>query len=287
MITKSANVCAFLAMREAWQQDIEHGNIDKAIQKMQMAYLFRRNNFNNDDWRVLDTERIGIYRGHFRNMLSRKEPDTVNTNLDMLTWAIIYDEIHDAMCITSPKDEKIRKRILDTLDDIKYNKFTKQDWEKLIDKMGQTFIKEEMTNEMNKLFPKKKRTKTDKLWYKCHKKLLEKISKYIVSGATVKCSDLMAAIDAGIDIDILKYMIKHCDNIYYRDENGQNVLHHCAIHYMSIDLLRELLLYGAHSSDLDKNLKEPRDCLAKELWGEDYGSAKGMLRPSWTYFYCE
>lgn len=156
MITKSANVCAFLAMREAWQQDIEHGNIEKAIQKMQMAYLFRRNNFNNDDWHILNAEGIGIYHAQFRNMLSRKELDTVNTSLDMLTWAIIYDEINDAMCITSPKDEKIRKRILDVLDDIEHNKFTKQDWERLINKMGQSFVREGMIQEMNKLFPKKR-----------------------------------------------------------------------------------------------------------------------------------
>ena len=287
MITKSANVCAFLAMREAWQQDIEHGNIEKAIQKMQMAYLFRRNNFNNDDWHILNAEGIGIYHAQFRSMLSRKELDTVNTSLDILTWAIIYDEIQDALVKTNTKDEKIRKHIIDTLDDIKYNKFTKQDWENLINSIGQSFIREEMVNEMNKLFPKKKRTKTDKLWYKCHKTLLEKISKYIVTGATVKCADLMAAIDAGIDFDILKYMIKHCDNIHWRDKNRQNVLHHCAEHYMNVNLLQELLLYGASSSDLDKKLREPRDCLDQELWGDDYGSAKGLLRPGWTYFYCE
>lgn len=288
MITKSANVCAFLAMRNAWQQDIEHGNIEKAIQKIQMAYLFRRNNFNNDDWHVLEKERIDIYREQFRNMLSRKEIDTINTNLDVLTWSIIYDEIHDAFyCATDIQDEKIRSRIWDTLTDIKYNKFTKQDWERIIDKTGQSFVKEDMINEMNKLFPNKKKTKTDKLWYKYHKKLLEKTAKYIVSGTTIKCSDLIAAIDAGIDIDILKYMIKHCDNIHYRDKNGQNVLHHCVNHYINIDLLRELLLYGACCSDLDKKLQEPRDYLDKELWGDDYGNAKYMLRPGWTYFYCE
>ena len=99
--------------------------------------------------------------------------------------------------------------------------------------------------------------------------------------------DLIAAIDAGVDINILKYLISKCDNINGCDENGQTALHHCVQNYVSLDLLNELFIAGINSAALDNKGLDARDYLDKDIWGDDYGTARMMLRPYWTYFYDE
>ena len=99
--------------------------------------------------------------------------------------------------------------------------------------------------------------------------------------------DLIAAIDAGVDINILKYLISKCDNINGCDENGQTALHHCVLNYVSLDLLNELFIAGINSETTDIHMHDARDYLNKDVWGEDYVTALLMLRPCWTYFYDE
>ena len=106
-------------------------------------------------------------------------------------------------------------------------------------------------------------------------------------GGAVAYMDLIAAIDAGVDINILKHLISKCDNINGCDENGQTALHHCVQNYVSLDLLNELFIAGINSAALDNKGLDARDYLDKDIWGDDYGTARMMLRPCWAYFYDE
>ena len=127
----------------------------------------------------------------------------------------------------------------------------------------------------------------DKQWRDRHKRILANVAKYIKTGELVSGPDLLAAIDAGIDENIMKYLIHNCNDINYHDKNGQTALHHCVLHYVSLEMLKELLMYGVNSATTDKNCMDARDYLNSEIWGGDYSKASQLLRPLWTYFYDE
>ncbi len=126
-----------------------------------------------------------------------------------------------------------------------------------------------------------------KQWRIANQVTLQRIGQCVADGGPVAYMDLIAAIDAGVDINILKYLISKCDNINGGDENGQTALHHCVQNYVSLDLVNELFIAGINSAICDIHGKDARDYLDEDFWGDDYGTARMMLRPSWTYFYDE
>jgi len=268
MTQMSENVRAFLSMRDAWTKEVGKNQFSKAVRMINAAYLFRRNNFNYDDWQQLVANtKSWLYKKQLAAITGRTKAKIMNTSLDVLSWFIVHEELSEAGRKTECDWPKLATR----LSNIRKDMFSKADWENVI-KTGDAFIRDSLTQEMRAVFPTEQ-TVIDKQWREYHKKILAKVAKYVRTGEPVSGPDLIAAIDAGVDKNILKYLIHNCDNIKYRDKNGQTVLHHCVMYDIDLEVLNELLLYGADSATQDNNLKDARDYLDKDLWGEDYGSA--------------
>ena len=165
-------------------------------------------------------------------------------------------------------------------------KLSKVDWEYLIRNHTTPYIREILIKNMHEHI-KPIQDKYEQQWRTANKDTLQRIGQCVANGGPVAYMDLIAAIDAGVDINILKYLISKCDNINGIDENGQTALHHCVLNYVSLDLLNELFIAGINSETTDIHMHDARDYLNKDVWGEDYVTALLMLRPCWTYFYDE
>ena len=165
-------------------------------------------------------------------------------------------------------------------------KLSKVDWEYLIRNRADALVREILIENMHEHI-KPVQDKHEQQWRMANRAILQRIGQCVVNGGPVAYMDLIAAIDAGVDINILKYLISKCDNINGVDENRQTALHHCAQNYVSLDLVNELLIADANSAAQDWHGKEARDYLDKDIWGDDYGTARMMLRPCWTYYYDE
>ena len=165
-------------------------------------------------------------------------------------------------------------------------KLSKVDWEYLIRNHTTPYIREILIKNMHEHI-KPIQDKYEQQWRTANKDTLQRIGQYVANGGPVAYMDLIAAIDAGVDINILKYLISKCDNINGCDKNGQTALHHCVLNYVSLDLLNELFIAGINSETTDIHMQDARDYLNKDVWGEDYVTALLMLRPCWTYFYDE
>lgn len=165
-------------------------------------------------------------------------------------------------------------------------KLSKVDWEYLIRNRADALAHEILIKNMHEHL-KPAQDKYEQQWRTANQATLQCVGQCVADGGPVAYMDLIAAIDAGMDINILKYLISKCDNINGCDENGQMALHHCAQNYVSLDLVNELLIADANSAAQDWHGKEARDYLDKDIWGDDYGTARMMLRPRWTYFYDE
>lgn len=165
-------------------------------------------------------------------------------------------------------------------------KLSKVDWEYLIRNKAGALVREILIKDMHKHI-KPVQDKHEQQWRIANQATLQRIGKCVADGGAVAYMDLIGAIDVGVDINILKYLISKCDNINGVDENGQTALHHCVQNYVSLDLLNELFIADANSAAQDRYGKEARDYLDKDVWGEDHVTARMMLRPCWTYFYDE
>ena len=165
-------------------------------------------------------------------------------------------------------------------------KLSKVDWEYLIRNHADALVRGILIKNMHEHI-KPAQDKHEQQWRMANKDTLQRIGQCIADGGPVAYMDLIAAIDAGVDINILKYLISKCDNINGVDENGQTALHHCAQNYVCLDLVNELFIAGINGAICDIHGKEARDYLDKDIWGDDYGTARMMLRPYWTYFYDE
>lgn len=165
-------------------------------------------------------------------------------------------------------------------------KLSKVDWEYLIRNSADALAREILIKNMHEQI-KPAQDKYEQQWRIANQVTLQRIGQCVANGGPVAYMDLIAAIDAGVDINILKYLISKCDNINGGDENGQTALHHCAQNYASLDLVNELFIAGTNSAICDIRGKDARDYLDKDIWGDDYGTARMMLRPYWTYFYDE
>lgn len=285
MTQMSENVRAFLAMRDAWTKEVGKNQFSKAVRTINAAYLFRRNNFNYGDWQqLLEVTKSPLYEQQFKGITGRTKAKILNTSLDVLSWFIVHEEL--SIAGSNPECECDGQKLTKRLSNIRKDMFDKADWKKLINTGGNSFTRDFLIKEMYSVFPME-HIAIDKQWRDQHKKILAKVAKYVRTGEPVSGLDLLTAIDAGIDVNILKYLIHNCEDIHYRDKNGQNALHHCVLHNVDLDLLNELLLYGVDSAAQDKNLMDARDYLDPEIWGEDCGQASMMLRPVWTYFYDE
>lgn len=163
---------------------------------------------------------------------------------------------------------------------------SKVDWKYLIRNMADALAREILIKNMHEHI-KPAHNKHEQLWRVANQVTLQRIGQCVADGGAVAYMDLIAAIDAGADINILKYLISKCDNINGSDENGQTALHHCVQNYVSLDLVNELFIAGINSAALDNKGLDARDYLDKDIWGDDYGTARMMLRPTWTYFYDE
>ena len=165
-------------------------------------------------------------------------------------------------------------------------KLSKVDWEYLIRNKAGALVREILIKDMRKHI-KPAHDKHEQQWRMANQATLQRIGQYVADGGTVAYMDLIAAIDAGVDINILKYLISKCDNINGCDENGQTALHHCVLNYVSLDLVNELFIAGINGAICDIHGMDACDYLDKDIWGDDYGTARMMLRPYWTYFYDE
>ena len=165
-------------------------------------------------------------------------------------------------------------------------KLSKVDWEYLIRNHSDALLRDVLIQNMHKHI-KPAHDEYERQWRGANKPALRQIAKYIADGTPVSGVDIIMAIDAGADRNIIKYMISKCYDINACDENGQTVLHHSVQNYIDLDLLNELLVAGANSAALDNKGLDARDYLDKDIWGNDYGTARMMLRPCWTYFYDE
>ena len=165
-------------------------------------------------------------------------------------------------------------------------KLSKVDWEYLIRNMADALAREILIKNIHEHI-KPAHNKHEQQWRVANQVTLQRIGQCVADGGAVAYMDLIAAIDAGADINILKYLISKCDNINGCDENGQTALHHCAQNYVSLDLVNELFIAGINSAICDIHGKDARDYLDEDIWGDDYGTARMMLRPCWTYFYDE
>lgn len=165
-------------------------------------------------------------------------------------------------------------------------KLTKVDWEYLIRNMTDALVRDILIENMHKHI-KPAQDKYEQQWRTANHATLQCIGQCVADGGAVSYMNLIAAIDAGVDINILKYLISKCDNINGCDTNGQTALHHCVLNYVSLDLLNELFVTGIDSAICDRHGYDARDYLDKDIWGDDYGTARQMLRPCWTYFYEE
>lgn len=165
-------------------------------------------------------------------------------------------------------------------------KLSKADWEYLIRNHADALVREILIKDMHNHI-KPVQDKHEQQWRIANQDTLQRIGQCVADGGAVAYMDLIAAIDAGVDINILKYLISKCDSINGCDENGQTALHHCVQNYVSLDLLNELFIAGINSAALDNKGLDARDYLDKDIWGDDYGTARMMLRPCWAYFYDE
>ncbi len=165
-------------------------------------------------------------------------------------------------------------------------KLSKVDWEYLIRNTADALIREVLIKNMQE-YIKTTHDEYEHQWYTANQSALQLIGHYIASNEPVSGIDLIIAIDAGVDTNIIKYLISKCYDINACDKNGQTVLHHCAQYYVDLDLLNELLIAGANSAVLDHYGKDACDYLNKSIWRDDYGKAHMMLRSCWTYFYDE
>ena len=165
-------------------------------------------------------------------------------------------------------------------------KLSKVDWEYLIRNMADALAREILIKNMHEHI-KPVQDKYEQQWRTANQAILQRIGQCIGDGGPVAYMNLIAAIDAGVDINILKYLISKCDNINGCDENGQTALHHCVQNYVSLDLVNELFIAGINGAICDIHGMDARDYLDKDIWGDDYGTARMMLRPCWTYFYDE
>ena len=165
-------------------------------------------------------------------------------------------------------------------------KLSKVDWEYLIRNRADALGREILIKNMHE-HTKPMQDKHEQQWRMANQATLQRIGQCVGDGGAVAYMDLIAAIDAGVDINILKYLISKCDNINGCDENGQTALHHCVQNYVSLDLVNELFIAGINGAICDIHGMDARDYLDKDIWGDDYGTARMMLRPCWTYFYDE
>lgn len=283
MTQMSENVRAFLSMRDDWTKEVGKNQFSKAVRIINSAYLFKRNNFDYNDWQQLVAiTKSPLYKQQLEDITSRTKAKILNTSMDVLSWFIIHEELGIAASKTECDSQKFLKR----MSDIRKDMFSRADWEKLIKDTKDAFSRDFLIKEMNSIFPIE-HIVIDKQWRDYHKRILAKVAKYVRTGEPVSGPDLLAAIDAGIDENIMKYLIHNCNDINYHDKNGETALHHCVVHYASLEVLNELLMYGANSAAQNKNGNEARDCLNSEIWGEDCGTAARILRPLWTYFYDE
>ena len=165
-------------------------------------------------------------------------------------------------------------------------KLSKVDWEYLIRNKAGALVREILIKDMHKHI-KPVHDKHEQQWRLANQATLQCVGQCVANGGPVAYMDLIAAIDTGVDINILKYLISKCDNINGCDANGQTALHHCAQNYVSLDLVNELFIAGINGAICDIHGKDACDYLDKDIWGDDYGTARMMLRPYWTYFYDE
>ena len=165
-------------------------------------------------------------------------------------------------------------------------KLSKVDWEYLIRNRADALVREILIENMHEHI-KPVQDKHEQQWRIANQATLQRIEQCVADGGPVAYMDLIAAIDAGVDINILKYLISRCDNINGCDENGQTALHHCVLNYVSLDLVNELFIAGINGAICDIHSMDACDYLDKDIWGGDYGTARMMLRPYWTYFYDE
>ena len=283
MTQMSENVRAFLSMRDAWTKEVGKNQFSKAVRIINSAYLFKRDNFNYDDWQQLVTiTKSPLYKKQLEDITSRTKAKILNTSMDVLSWYIIHEEL----CVAASKTECDSQKFLKRVSNIRKDMFSKADWEQLIKDTKDAFSRDFLIKEMNLIFPIEHMA-IDKEWRDHHKQILAKVAKYVKTGEPVSGPDLLAAIDAGIDENIMKYLIHNCNNINYYDKNGQTALHHCVLHYASLEVLNELLMYGVNSAAQDKNGNDARDYLNPDIWDDDCGTAARILRPLWTYFYDE
>lgn len=165
-------------------------------------------------------------------------------------------------------------------------KLSKVDWEYLIRNHADALVREILIKDMRKHI-KPAQDKYEQQWRTANQAILQRIGQCVADGGAVAYMDLIAAIDAGVDINILKYLISKCYNINGGDENGQTALHHCVQNYVSLVLVNELFIAGINSAICDIHGKDACDYLDKDIWGDDYGTTRMMLRPCWTYYYDE
>lgn len=165
-------------------------------------------------------------------------------------------------------------------------KLSKVDWEYLIRNRADALVREILIKDMHEHI-KPAQDQHEQQWRAANQAILQRIGQCVGDGSPVAYMDMIVAIDAGVDINILKYLISKCNNINGVDENGQTALHHCVLNYVSLDLVNELFIAGINSAICDIRGKDARDYLDKDIWGDDYGTARMMLRPCWTYFYDE
>jgi hypothetical protein len=59
------------------------------------------------------------------------------------------------------------------------------------------------------------------------------------------------------------------------------------LNYVSLDLVNELFIAGINGAMCDIHSMDACDYLDEDIWGDDYDTARMMLRPYWTYFYDE
>ena len=283
MTQMSENVRAFLSMRDDWIKEVGKNQFSKAVRIINSAYLFKRDNFNYDDWQQLVAiTKSPLYKKQLEDITSRTKAKILNTSMDVLSWYIIHKEL----CIAASKTECDSQKFLKRVSNIRKDMFSKADWEQLIKDTKDAFSRDFLIKEMNLIFPIEHAV-VEKEWRDYHKKILAKVAKYVKTGEPVSGPDLLAAIDAGIDENIMKYLIHNCNDINYYDKNGQTALHHCVLHYASLEVLNELLMYGANSAAQDKKGMDARDYLNSDIWDDDCGTAARILRPLWTYFYDE
>ena len=150
MTQMSENVRAFLSMRDDWTKEVGKNQFSKAIRIINSAYLFKRNNFDYNDWQQLVAiTKSPLYKEQLKDITSRTKAKILNTSMDVLSWFIIHQELSIAGGKTKCDGQKSWKR----LSKIRTDMFSRADWEKLIKIQENAFVRDYLIKEMNMVFP--------------------------------------------------------------------------------------------------------------------------------------